>query len=396
MRVAMVSWEYPPLVVGGLAAHVHGLATAMARAGHEVVVLTRAHPYAPDDAELEGVRVLRAHVDLPWVPADNPLAQVISGNHQLAQLGAAILPWQADVVHAHDWLGAWAGDTLREAYKVPFVATVHATELGRHQGHLTSSTSEAINATEWWLTYQAQRVICCSGFMVEEVVRSFQLPRDKIVMVPNGVDPTRFAAPDVVRAGSEAPLLVSWGRLEYEKGFQTLIGAVARLLGRRPTLRCAIVGRGTYSEELRGVARGLGVEGAVQFAGFVSDEELVRLLNEATCAVIPSLYEPFGIVALEAVSAGAPLIAAESGGLREVLSGTDAGLLFPPGNADALAAAVDRMLTEPGLAAKCQAAGSELVRTRYSWDAIAASTIELYEEAGARSKKKAKKTKGAP
>ncbi len=137
MRVAMVSWEYPPLVVGGLAAHVHGLATAMARAGHEVVVLTRAHPYAPDDAELEGVRVLRAHVDLPWVPADNPLAQVISGNHQLAQLGAAILPWQADVVHAHDWLGAWAGDTLREAYKVPFVATVHATELGRHQGHLT-------------------------------------------------------------------------------------------------------------------------------------------------------------------------------------------------------------------------------------------------------------------
>ena len=105
-------------------------------------------------------------------------------------------------------------------------------------------------------------------------------------------------------------------------------------------------------------------------------------MNEATCAVIPSLYEPFGIVALEAVSAGAPLIAAESGGLREVLSGTDAGLLFPPGNADALAAAVDRMLTEPGLAAKCQAAGSELVRTRYSWDAIAASTIELYEEAG--------------
>ena len=82
MRVAMVSWEYPPLVVGGLAAHVHGLATAMARAGHEVVVLTRAHPYAPDDSEVEGVRVLRAHVDLPWVPNDNPLAQVISGNHQ--------------------------------------------------------------------------------------------------------------------------------------------------------------------------------------------------------------------------------------------------------------------------------------------------------------------------
>ena len=220
--------------------------------------------------------------------------------------------------------------------RAPFVATVHATELGRHQGHLTSTTSEAINASEWWLTYEAQRVICCSGFMVEEVVRSFQLPRDKITMVPNGVDPSRFRTTGVTRAGADAPLIVSWGRLEYEKGFQTLIAAVARLVPRWPALRCVLVGRGTYSEELRGVARGLGVEQSVQFAGFVSDEELVRLLNEATCAVIPSLYEPFGIVALEALSAGAPLIAAESGGLREVLTGTDAGLVFPPGNADAL------------------------------------------------------------
>ena len=390
MRVAMVSWEYPPLVVGGLAAHVHGLATAMARAGHEVVVLTRAHPYAPDDSEVEGVRVVRAHVDLPWVPNDNPLAQVISGNHQVAQLGARLLPWQADVVHAHDWLGAWAGDTLREAYAAPFVATVHATELGRHQGHLTSTTSEAINAAEWWLTYEAQRVICCSGFMVEEVVRSFQLPRDKITMVPNGVEPSRFRATGVTRAGAEAPLIVSWGRLEYEKGFQTLIAAVARLIPRWAALRCVLVGRGTYSEELRGVARGLGVEQSVQFAGFVSDEELVRLLNEATCAVIPSLYEPFGIVALEALSAGAPLIAAESGGLREVLTGTDAGLVFPPGNADALAAAFERMLTEPGLVEKCQAAGTQLVESKYSWDAIAASTLEVYTDAGVRPKKKTK------
>ncbi len=336
------------------------------------------------------MRVVRAHVDLPWVPNDNPLAQVISGNHQVAQLGARLLPWQADVVHAHDWLGAWAGDTLREAYAAPFVATVHATELGRHQGHLTSTTSEAINASEWWLTYEAQRVICCSGFMVEEVVRSFQLPRDKITMVPNGVEPSRFRATGVTRADADAPLIVSWGRLEYEKGFQTLIAAVARLVPRWPALRCVLVGRGTYSEELRGVARGLGVEQSVQFAGFVSDEELVRLLNEATCAVIPSLYEPFGIVALEALSAGAPLIAAESGGLREVLTGTDAGLVFPPGNADALAAAFERMLTEPGLIEKCQAAGTQLVATKYSWDAIAASTLEVYADAGVRPKKKSK------
>ncbi len=216
-------------------------------------------------------------------------------------------------------------------------------------------------------------------------------------MVPNGVDPTHFRTKGVTRADADSPLIVSWGRLEYEKGFQTLIAAVARLVPRWPALRCVLVGRGTYSEELRGVARGLGVEQSVQFAGFVSDEELVRLLNEATCAVIPSLYEPFGIVALEALSAGAPLVAAESGGLREVLGGTQAGLLFPPGNADALAAAFERMLTEPGLVEQSQAAGTELVATRYSWDAIAASTLDVYAEAGARPKPKVKtkKAKGS-
>ena len=184
---------------------------------------------------------------------------------------------------------------------------------------------------------------------------------------------------------------MSWGRLEYEKGFQTLIAAVARLVPRWPALRCVLVGRGTYSEELRGVARGLGVEQSVQFAGFVSDEELVRLLNEATCAVIPSLYEPFGIVALEALSAGRSAHRRrERRSPRGARRARDAGLVFPPGNADALAAAFERMLSEPGLVEKCQAAGTQLVATKYSWDAIAASTLEVYADAGVQPKKKSK------
>lgn len=386
MRIVLISWEYPPLVVGGLAAHVHGLATAYARIGHEPVVLTRAHPYAPDDSVVEGVRVLRAHVDQPWIPPDNPLAQVISGNHQIAQLTHRLGDWRPDVVHSHDWLAAWAGDTVRTQYQVPYVATIHATELGRHQGYLSNPTSEGISAAEWWLTYEAQRVICCSAFMVDEVVRSFQVPRDKTFNVPNGVDPERWRLAGAAPRGAHGPLIVSWGRLEYEKGFQTLLGAVARLAGRIDGLRCALVGRGTYSDELHGIARGMGIEHLVQFAGFVSDEELVRLLNEASCAVIPSMYEPFGIVALEAMAAGAPLVASDSGGLHEVLDGTGAGLLFAPGNADALAGAVMRMLTEPGLAQACQEAASRLLDERYSWEAIAAATVGVYEHAGAQSR----------
>jgi glycogen(starch) synthase len=382
MRIAVVSWEYPPLVVGGLGAHVDGLTAALARAGHEVVVLTRAHPYAPVDEVVEDVRVLRAPTDLPWVAPDNPVGTVASGNHALVGLAGQLDGWRPDVVHAHDWLSAWAGDTLRALWGVPFVATVHATEMGRHQGRLFTTTSQTINAVEWWLTYQAQRVICCSAFMVEEVVRTFQLPPDKVDMIPNGVDAQRWhAPPDAV--APEHPTIVSWGRLEYEKGFQTLLGAVARLRATHPELRAVVVGRGSYADDLHRLAHELGVDDVVRFAGFVPDEELLAMLATAACAVIPSLYEPFGIVALEAMAAGAPLVAAASGGLREVLEHTGGGLLFPPGDVADLADAIRRLLEDEGLRRVMRRAGHDLVATRYSWDAVAAATELTYAKAGA-------------
>src|SRR6478609_7596689 len=176
----MVAWEYPPRVIGGLAAHVEGLSRALVAKGHEVVVLTLQHPGAPDDAVVDGVRVLRAKSDLPWMPPDDFLAQMASANHFLVQLVAQLGDWRADVVHAHDWLAAWAGDTLRVLWGVPFVATIHATERGRHQGNVPPGQPQGINAAEWWLTYQAKRVICCSAFMVDEVVKAFDLPTDKV------------------------------------------------------------------------------------------------------------------------------------------------------------------------------------------------------------------------
>lgn len=371
------------MVVGGLAAHVEGLATAYARAGHEVVVLTRAHPYAPDDAEVDGVRVLRAHVDLPWVPDDAFVSLVSSGNHHLVKLLARLGSWQPDVVHAHDWLVAWSGDVLRTILDVPFVATIHATERGRHQGYLSSPMSETINAIEWWLTYQATEVIACSNFMVDEVVHGFQLPRRKVHMVPNGVDPSAWQMDEVPPRLSSGPLVVSWGRLQYEKGFHTLVSAAARVRGRHPDVRVVIVGRGTYAEDLHRQARAEGVEDIIRFAGFVPDAELLALLHQATCAVIPSLYEPFGIVALEALAAGAPLVAAASGGLREVLDGTGAGLLFPAGDVGALADAITRVIDDAALRSAMTAAGGALVGGRYSWDVIAQQTIEVYRVAGA-------------
>ena len=373
----MLSWEYPPLVVGGIAAHVDGLARAMARAGHDVVVLTLHHPDAPNDAVIDGVRVLRAHTDLPWIPDDALVAQMASANHQLVQLTAQLGDWKPDVVHAHDWLVAWAGDTLKTLWDVPLVATIHATERGRHGGHLPPGLPAMVNAVEWWLTYQAHQVICCSEFMRREIIDGFELPVNKLHLVPNGVDVSLWAPPR--GSAPREPLVVAWGRVQYEKGFQVLAGAIARLRHRVPGIRCVIAGRGSYLPELQLQVDIEGVSDIVHLAGFVPDDELKRILHSAGCTVIPSLYEPFGIVALEAMAAGAPVVAARTGGLTEIVDGTGAGLLFEPGNRAQLADTIASVLTNTGTAKSLQSAAAKLLKRRYTWDAIATSTVAVYE-----------------
>ena len=385
MRVVMLSWEYPPFVVGGIAAHADGLARAMARAGHDVVVLTlQRHDHgasvAPDDEVLEGVRVLRATADLPWLPDHDLVARMASANHQLVALAARLGDWKPEVVHAHDWLVAWAGDTLKSLWGVPLVATIHATERGRHGGHVPPGMPAAINAVEWWLTYQAREVIACSKFMVREVVSGFELPIEKVHLVPNGVDPAGWRTDEAATATRE-PLVVAWGRVQYEKGFQVLVRAIAELRHSIPGLRCVIAGRGSYLPELQTQVDMEGVGDIVDLAGFVADDELRRILARAGCVIIPSLYEPFGIVALEGMAAGAPTIVARTGGLAEIVDGTGGGLLFEPGNHHDLAARISEVLGDPVLAESMRTTAARLIADHYSWDAIAASTVAVYDTA---------------
>jgi glycogen(starch) synthase len=375
----MLSWEYPPLVVGGIAAHVDGLARAMARAGHEVVVCSLHHPDEPDDSVVDGVRVLRADPGLPWLPDDDLVATMASANHALVKLAARLGAWRPDVVHAHDWLVAWAGDTLATLLDVPLVATVHATERGRHGGHLPPGLPGSINSVEWWLTYQAREIIACSRFMVNEVLHSFELPPEKVHLVPNGVDTERWSQSSRTAPVEREPLVVAWGRIQYEKGFQVLARAIGELRHRVPGVRCVIAGRGSYLPELQTHIDVEGVSDIVQLAGFVPDDELHELLQRAACVVIPSLYEPFGIVALEGMAAGAPTIVARTGGLAEILDGTDAGMLFEPGNHHELADRIADVIADPRAADRMRTNAAGLLRKTYTWDAIAAETLAVYD-----------------
>jgi glycogen(starch) synthase len=390
MRVLMLSWEYPPVLVGGLGRHVHSLAESLSRAGHAVTVLTRHGDGAAYDEVVGGVRVVRVPEDPPLFPFDTELlAWAMAFNHALTRAGLNLLADEPpDVVHAHDWLVAHAAATLKHHLGVPMVATVHATEAGRHQGWLPGSLNKAIHSVEWWLTYEARRVVTCSEYMRWEVARLFDLPPDKMDVVPNGIradgwrpDPARVAAARSRYAGS-GPLLVFSGRLVYEKGVHDLLRAMPRLRRRHPGIRLVVAGSGPNAAALRAQARALRLGRAVSFAGFVADAELAALAAAADCAVVPSIYEPFGLVALEAAAAGTPLVVADVGGLRELVEHGQTGLRVSPGDVGGLADGVSALLSDQVLARRLARAARAVVTADYTWDRQAGRTAEVYERAG--------------
>ena len=388
MRVLQLSWEYPPLVYGGLGRHVHALSEALAAAGHEVTVVTQEVDGSPSDETVHGVRILRVANDLPQLPQSDLLAWVMAFNHGIARAALRVgreSPY--DVIHAHDWLVTHAAATVKEALGLPLVATLHATEAGRHQGWLPTDLSKTIHAMEWWLTYQARRVITCSAHMQWEATRLFELPPDSVDVVPNGIDLDRWSVSSEAALGARreyaggGPLIVYTGRLEYEKGVHTLLRAMPRLRRRFPGIRLVVAGQGTHADELRALARRLRLGSSVRFAGWLGEERLIALAAAADCAIVPSLYEPFGMVALEAAACGTPLVVGDTGGLREFVDHGITGLRFTPDDVPGLADAVSSLLRDEVLARRMSRDARQVLDREYRWSAIAARTAGVYERA---------------
>ncbi|MEV4811815.1 glycosyltransferase family 4 protein [Micromonospora avicenniae] len=386
-RVLMLSWEYPPVLVGGLGRHVHALSVALAAAGHDVTVVTRHTDGAPLEEYADGVRVIRAPEDPVTFPlaTNSLLAWTMAFNHTLTR--AALRATEAgdyDVIHAHDWLVAHTAVTLAEHLDLPLVTTIHATEAGRHQGWLPEEMNRTIHGVEHWLSNSSTRVIACSGYMRDQVTTLFEVSTGQIDVVPNGVDDRAWRArPRAVasaraRFAADGPLVGYAGRLVYEKGVQHLVHAVPYLRARHPGLRVVIAGDGPYRNELEEEARKLALGSTVRFTGFLDTTQLPAMLGATDATVVPSLYEPFGMVALEAAAAGAPLAVAATGGLAEIVEPDVTGVTFPHSDPDALAGAVDRLLGDEVFARRVARQARSMVGRRYTWAAIAARTASSY------------------
>jgi glycogen(starch) synthase len=385
LRVAMLSWEFPPKIVGGISSHLYNLSRQLASLGVDAYVVTCDFPGAPEHEKVDGVQVVR--VDSYKSPSPDFASWVSLMNVNMQKESATIitnLNDKIDLIHAHDWLVANAAIGLKHIFRIPMVATIHSTEVGRRNG-LHTDYEKMINQTENWLTHEAWKTLCCSRYMLFQVRWAFALPEDRVVTIPNGVDASMFEENfDKVEFRSrfalpEEKLVLFVGRLVYEKGVQTLINAMPKVLS-RVNAKFVIVGDGGMRDFLMGQVRNMRLTHKVLFTGFIDEQSLRRLYQCADVCVVPSLYEPFGITALEAMAAKTPVIVSDTGGLAEIIEHDKTGVKVYTGNADSLAWGVTRVLLDSDYAEWLRSNAYKRVLEAYNWKSIAAKTKVLYEE----------------
>lgn len=387
MKILMLTWEYPPRIVGGIARVVHDLSKRLIKDGHEVTVVTyRDNADVPEYENDKGVNVYR--VDNYMIHPNNFIDWIMQLNFNMLSKATEIINKEGgfDVIHAHDWLVTYAAKSLKNAYDIPIVATIHATEAGRNSG-IHDETQRYINDTEWLLTYEATEVIVNSNYMKNEIQRLFGLPFDKINVIPNGINLSNFTGIerdyDFRRqyAMDNEKIILYVGRLVYEKGVQHLIAAMPKILSNYNDAKLIIAGRGGMMDELRAEASNLGLNDKIYFTGYLNSKQVQKMYKCADVAVFPSTYEPFGIVALEAMLAGVPTVVSDVGGLDEIVTHGVDGMKSYAGNANSIADSVTALLYDHQLATNVSKKAKQKVKDQFNWEKIAQDTHFTYEKA---------------
>ncbi len=381
MRVLHLAWEYPPNKVGGLAEHVASLAKAYGEKYGEVVVLTPGYGDFKEYEKEGNVEVYRFPAEN--IPAEDFPSWVAQLNTLFVNAAIPIIKEKdIQIIHAHDWIVSNASIILKHLFRIPLIATIHATEHGR-RGGIYDDRQQFIHFLEERLAYEAWKVIACSYYMRDEISYVLHVPHDKIEVIPNGV----FEIEDslVVSAEERSKYALPYehivffiGRHVYEKGLDVLIKAFSEALKVRDDLKLVIAGKGYYTEEAKNLVYSLGIAHKVAFLGFISDEERNKLYALSDVVVVPSRYEPFGIVALEGMKYGKVVIASDVGGLREVVKHEYNGLTFFNENVESLKNQILRAVSDEQLREHLSKNALNTIKSEFNWYAIAQKTAKLY------------------
>ncbi|WP_445506632.1 glycosyltransferase [Niallia sp. 03190] len=384
-KVLLLSWEYPPNVVGGLGTHVAGLCESLIKKDYEVHLITtqdiKAEPY--DCKEREGLFVYRVK---PIYSLEANFIHWIGGlNISMWNKGmelAAFYPF--DIIHAHDWLVGAAAISLQKELNIPLVSTIHATEHGRNGGIYTEM-QRFIHNKEKHLIASSHLIIVCSEFMKEEVMNIFQTERDKITIIPNGVNAQAIKDISIstiheFSINKQKRIIFAIGRLVKEKGFGTLLEAAKRFRQKNSNVFFVLAGVGPMYDEYKKYIEKNNLQSTVLLTGYLQEEKKRAFYQLAEIAVIPSHYEPFGIVALESLVFAKPTIVSNTGGLKGIVDHKKTGILIDPGNVNDLIEAIQFLLENKREAKEIGNNGRKLVEQLFSWNRVGDETKRVFDE----------------
>jgi len=379
----MLSWEYPPRIIGGISRVVYDLAQNLGAIGNDVHVLTCWEPYTKDYEIDDNVTVHRVHVYNN--PSNNFVEWVMQLNFAMLEYAIKLVQNnEFDIIHAHDWLVAYAARVLKKSYAIPLITTIHATEYGRNNG-IHTDMQRTINNVENWLINESDRLIVNSNYMRDELLSIFNIQSDKISVISNGVDLKKFDnvyADATFRenyAAKNEKIVFYVGRLVNEKGVQILLDAIPKILSNFNDVKFVIAGKGPCLNNLIELCQKLNIKNKVYFTGFVSEEVLLKLYKCSDIAVFPSTYEPFGIVALEGMVAGIPVVVSDTGGLKEIVNHKEDGMKFYSGNSNSLADCILELLKDDSLSNRIRNVALQKVHKLYNWNNITGIILNEYK-----------------
>ena len=384
MKILMLSWEYPPKSVGGLSTHVYYLAHELYKLGHEVHLITCEEGTAPKEENDKGVHVYR--VEPFSLETDDFTKWVMQLNLAMIVVGTKIIQEKGPfhIIHSHDWLTSYGSITLKLAHDIPLVCTIHATEYGRNNG-IKTEMQRYISSTEWMLCFESWKIIVCSDYMKKQVGDIFHIPTDKIKVIPNGVNSDEFEFIADLKefrsnyAAEDEKIVFYIGRHVFEKGIHLLVEAANKIVDGYQKTKFIIGGRGPMTEELKDRVEKMGLSPKFEFLGYMEDEVRNKLYRVSDVAAFPSLYEPFGIVALEAMSAGCPVVVSDTGGLSEIVQHEITGLKCFTGSPESLVENILKILRDEGLGKVIKENALKEIHEKYTWNKIAANTVEVYK-----------------
>ncbi|MGK7921931.1 MAG: glycosyltransferase family 4 protein [Trichodesmium sp.] len=384
MKIMVLSWEFPPRIIGGIARHVAELYPELVKLGHEVHLITVKSGEAPMYEIVDGIEVHR----VPVGPSQNFFHWIANMNEAMGRHGGKLIKEDPnfDIIHAHDWLVADAAIALKHIFKLPLIATIHATENGRHNG-IHNHSQQYIHQKEKELVYNAWRVIVCSNYMRGDVTRTLDTPWDKIDVIYNGICPEKKPSReefDSVHfrqhfAQEQEKIVYYLGRMTPEKGISVLINAAPTVIAEMGNQVKFIMIGGGKTDHWKQEVWNLGISERFCFTGFMSEENLDKFQAIADCAVFPSLYEPFGIVALESFAARVPVVVSDTGGLPEVVEHGRTGIVTKVGNPSSLAWGIIETLRDNNYVQQLVNNAYADLERKFSWPMLAKETDKVYE-----------------